>query len=527
LSRLSFNRKDFAFGKVPFYGEEHPLARLFDEGRAGRGIPLFESDRPEHRAHESASPFMNREEVMGLIDSMNPGLPAAAAGSRFVVAGQQPGLLTGPLYAFLKAVTAIQAAERLTREGDSPVLPLFWVASEDHDVLEVNRVVVNGRRFVHSFEGEIKRGQVPQLADIPLRDAKEPLLDFLSGALPETEFFSQVQDWVASADWANYDAAFKSLMASLFENTALRLIDPLALRPFTGPVLAALVERWPEVVHAFSEGRAELEAAGFEPPLKSPAVFEIQDGKRVALVFEKKTVTLSQGALSFDQAADMIREKPGLFSPGAALRPIVQDAALPVAATVAGPTELLYLWQIRPLFEIVQVKPSYLLPRISATFVESKVLRAAKKAGLSTDRIFESLADSGATSEAPEDDPAIDALEEKVKGLLSDIDGLGGGSEAKWFKRGRESLAAQAEKLLKRLREERRDAGRVNRQRFEKIAASLAPDRKPQERVANVVQFLNLYGFDFARLCLEELDPFTRQHQVVYMGMVEKDQMED
>ena len=130
-----------------------PEAAAFDLYRA--------SVQPAREAWRSGrvseSPWLDRAAAAREIARQNPGLPAPPEQASYVIGGQQAGLLTGPLYTVLKATTAIALACRVTRALDRPVLPLFWIASEDHDVLEVNRLTVNGRRFVHDYPGDLAR----------------------------------------------------------------------------------------------------------------------------------------------------------------------------------------------------------------------------------------------------------------------------------------------------------------------------------------------------------------------------------
>jgi bacillithiol synthase len=434
-----------------------------------------------------------------------PALEAPAEG--FVVAGQQPGLLTGPLYAFLKAVSAIALARTM-----APVRPLFWIASEDHDVLEVNRVTVNGRRFVHPYAGEIARGRVPPVSRIPLVDAREPLLAFLREALPPTEFTPWVMDLVAGLDYASYATAFAGLLRALFASWELASVEPEALRERTAPVLAEMMERRPELELALAEGARALRTAGIDPPLEETAFFEIVAGRRVPVTIEDGRAGLSTGRMPLAQAAAEIRRRPHDFSPGAALRPICQDAALPVVVTLGGPSELAYLWQIQPLYRVMGIRPSQLHPRISATFLEPAVARAARQAGLAPERIFEALADE----EPPADEDGVaTAIESRARELLAEIDRIRREDPPRWLRSGRAGVETGARRIVEALAEERRAAAGLDRARRERIREAILPGGRLQERGANVIEFLNRHGPEFVARAVETLDPLARHHQIV------------
>lgn len=466
----------------------------------------------------SESPRLDREAAADEIARQNPQLAPPNAETLYIVAGQQVGLLTGPLYTFLKAVTAIALARDLRVRTGCDVRSLFWMASEDHDILEVNRVLLGGEKFVHEYRGERTRGKMPQVADVPAHAAREGLIDFVTGALPPTDFTSWVCDWIRAADFRTYATAFRDLMDALFHAWDLRFADPLALRHLTAPVLADLVERWEEVDGALARGGEILAAHGFTAPLAQAGFFEIAEGCRRAVDHEDGKLRLARGLCTFAEAAAEIRAHPERFSPGAALRPICQDAVLPVAATVAGPSELLYLWQIEPLADLIGLAPSLRAPRISATFLEPKVLRAAEKLGLLPARIFEaSRPDEG----AKQADPQAQAIAARSAELIAAIDELGRREPPRWLRTGRGAIEAGTTKILGGLHKERLEAQGRGARQIDKVTRRILPGGKPQERAENIAWFLNLYGPEFVRSAIEELDPWSRGHAVV--SLVEKE----
>jgi len=541
-----------AFAALPHFGGPRGiLARVAEQDSfaSNTGFPLWTPGEDKSRVSQpSQSPWRNADAAREIIAARNPDLAPPPLDARYVIAGQQAGLLTGPLYTFWKGVSLVLLARRMAElekeesptncgsraNTPGPILPLFWIASEDHDVLEVNRVVVNGRKFTFPYEGGMSRGPTPQVADISRHGAREPLLAFLREALQPTEFTPWILDMASAANFSNYMTLFEDLMRALFGEWRLRLIDPIALRTLMSPVLAAAIERWPDVVEAMQRGTDALRAHGFEPPLSGPGIFEIdpQTRGRRALEFDGGRVRLSAGTLSLAEAAEEIRRRPADFSPNAALRPVVQDAALPVVATLGGPAELLYLWQINPLYEVLGVRRSRILPRISVTLVESHIQSAAEKLGLWPDRIFDAPRlleeQSSATSSGSAIllEGAAREVEEKSKELLDALNrliagkGIGGSGG---LQKSRERLAGQIEKVISGLREEALEREGLGRRRLEKIASALMPENRPQERVANIFTFLNLYGPDFIRRCMESLDPLAPGHQIAALFMAREE----
>jgi len=514
--------KGYDFSALAGFGRDHILTRLARGGAKELGFPLLSYDSP---LSGSSSPFLDQKSIANVVAAQNPNLPPPSDEALYVIAGQQPGLLTGPLYTFLKAVGCITLALSLSEKWDRTVLPLFWIASEDHDVLEVNRVNINSKRFVYQYPEQIKRGAVPQVGDISLEGAQEPLLAFLDENLPNTKFTPWIEDLVASMDFSNYATAFEGMMSALFSEWSLRFVSPAALRPFTGPVLAALVRKWPDVRLAFIKGGGHLESSGFNSPLKSCGFFEVSDSGRIAAEFLENSVRLEKGEYSFDEAADLVLAHPEKYSPNAALRPILQDAVLPVAATLGGPTELLYLWQIQPIYSVVDVIPSAVHPRPLATFIEDKILKAVEKIGLGADRIFEAGTALNDLLSGDDEDPEIDELKMKAKAFLSAVDtaSLKSDNSRKRLKKSRDSADTILNKVIRQIKEQKLEEAGLARSRFNKIENALYPNNKPQERYANVLQFLNLYGPDFVKRAVESIDPLLMKHQGVFISAGSKE----
>jgi bacillithiol biosynthesis cysteine-adding enzyme BshC len=518
---LAFDRCVVGFDALPA-----PLAlpahALAAAGRiAPAGLHLLTRDSPIDAAD---APWLDRARAAAFIARLNPSLPPPPVTAHYVVAGQQVGLLTGPLYTFLKAVAAIGLARDLSAQHGAPVLPLFWMASEDHDVLEVNRVTLGGRRFTHPYPGPLARGAVPQVGEIGLLDARGPLLAFLRETLPPTAFTAWVLGLVAAADFTNYATAFRDLMRALFERRELRLVDPITLRPLTAPVLAALVERWGDIDEGLRRGARRVEALGLAAPIERAGLYEIVSGRRVPVEIDAAGARISTGRASLAETADAIRSHPERFSPGAALRPICQDAALPVLATLGGPTEIAYLWQIEPLYALAGIQPSLRHPRPSVTFLEPAVTGALAKLGLEPARAFAVSAmlgaqagDTGDTDEA-DDAPGAAEIRAQAQALLATIDAHAPQSAPRWLRNSRDAIASGSERIARELIEARRARLGRDRARLEKIRDAILPEGKLQERVVNVFELLNRHGPQFVERAIAELDPWECRHQIVTLG---------
>jgi len=510
MGKLTFEVTEVPYSSLANCGNFALLDRLAAKGADELQYPLLGSPSVDHVSNSS---FMDPVRTALSIGEQNPELPVPDPGARYIVGGQQAGLLSGPLYTILKAISIICVARLVSESTGFEVLPLFWIAAEDHDVLEVNRFTVNGRRYVEQYDRPILRGQVPQVGDISLTDAREPILKFLSENLPKTEFTGWVIDSVAEVDFSNYLSQFRGFMHTLFSEWHLRYLNPLVYRQFTSPVIAATILRWEEAEHALRSGSDLLMEAGIDPPIQKLGLFERVDGNRKAVKIENGKVWLSDGVCTLKQAAEAVLENPYRFSPGAALRPVCQDATLPVTATVGGPSELAYLWQVKQIHEILGSRPSLLCPRISATFLGPGVSRAIRKTGLSSSQLFNIRGLLQRTGQSGSN-PHIESIRQKSEALLREIDLLEYSSLPRWLRRGQESIESGSLRVIDGLRREQMEREGLSISRLEKIGETVLPGGRPQERIVNVSQFLNLHGPEWIKTAVEMLEPLASGHQI-------------
>jgi bacillithiol biosynthesis cysteine-adding enzyme BshC len=307
------------------------------------------------------------------------------------VTGQQVALFGGPAYAFYKALTAIEAAAVLTRKGISAV-PVFWMATEDHDVDEV--------RHVSCFQdGELLRLLLPKpgpeavpVGRIRLGPEVDELVRRAQPLLGE-RFGSLIQETYTPA--ATYGSAFAALFARIFADFGLVLLDPLdsRLHQIAAPILReALVCRDELNDQLLARGR-ELEKAGYESQVKvtsrSTLLFSLATGKREVMSASNGNFTSGNLSLPPEEWIKLVEEKPENFSPNALLRPVVQDFLLPTAVYFGGPSEITYFAQSQVLYDRLLDRMPVLLPRADFTLVDAKAERLLKKYHLAVEDVWE------------------------------------------------------------------------------------------------------------------------------------------
>jgi len=283
-----------------------------------------------------------------------------------VITGQQPAHGLGPLYTLVKVAHAIAIARGLSALG-VPSVAVYWCGSEDHDLGEA------GHADLLQRDGDIQRlhRDFDRLgASLRFQDAGTGFAE-LTRALQALELGHLGRDW-----WQQHAPQRGEplgrwtcrVLESLFAADGLVCVEAHQLRPLFVGALERALEAWPEA--ALAARADELRARGFAPslgPLASPPLFlDDADGRR---------------PITADQAAPVLATDPTRLSPGAGLRPILQQAALPGIAYVAGPGELAYHAQLAPLYPALRVAPPRLVPRISATLIAPHVARGLERWG--------------------------------------------------------------------------------------------------------------------------------------------------
>lgn len=349
-------------------------------------------------------PAERRAEVIAILAKQNTELRAGAEtqanlerlanGAAAVVSGQQVGLFGGPAYAAYKALTAIQIAQELTRDGLDAV-PVFWMATEDHDLEEV--------RHTSWFDsGKLIRFELPDG-----NEAEKPVGRIALGADGERlsreagdllgkdggELFAQYLAESYKAD-ETYGSAFGKLFARLFAQHGLVLMDPLdaGLHKVAAPLYQhALAERDVLNEKLLQRGK-ELESAEFDAQVKvtskSTLLFRFENGARQAVTAGNERFHVGERSWAREELTHLTHTEPENFSPNALFRPVVQDYLLPTVAFIGGPAELSYIAQSEVVYQHLLGRMPVMLPRAGFTLVDSKASKLLRKYELSVEDVW-------------------------------------------------------------------------------------------------------------------------------------------
>jgi bacillithiol biosynthesis cysteine-adding enzyme BshC len=356
-------------------------------------------DSVRETAKEARLDPASRRQVVAVLRSENRRLGADAAveasldrleaGAVAVVSGQQVGLFSGPSYTFYKALTALRLAEDLSAAG-RPAVAVFWLATEDHDLAEVNHSLWFSRSGTELMElpledsaGGRRVGEVPLGENVRALALRAAALLEGPGSAAITQ---AIEECYSPSE--TYGSAFGKLIARMFAGRGLILLDPLSpeLHRLAAPLFRAALEQHTDLRRDLLDRGKALDRAGYHAQVKvterNTLLFINVDGKRLPLRARNHGFVLGQRELSLPQAIDLLDASPEAFSPNVLLRPMVQDTLLPTAAYIAGPAEIAYFAQASVVYRRLLGRMPVIMPRASITLVDARAARTLRKYGL-------------------------------------------------------------------------------------------------------------------------------------------------
>ena len=429
--------------------------------------------------------------------------------SRAVVTGQQVGLLLGPLYTLSKAVTAVNLAKQLSAE-EKPVVPIFWLASQDGDSDEIDHA------YVLSLEEELCRLELPLPADVPagrieLRDDWVETITTLQkindASAYKEAYEKEALDLITKsaeraetvADW------FAAMLYNLLGDQGLVILNPLEpdVAPLFRPVLEAELEEPRASSLAINDAGERLRERGFAPQLgrgeEATNLFLEEDGKRRLLRFDGREFYTESNLYTKDDLKKILDEDPSRLTPAAGLRPITQDAVLPTAATVVGPGELRYFAQIRGVYEAHEVAMPLIYPRMEVTILEPPVRRILEKYDLSAEEVqndFDAICDElllNLRGHGEAFEKSLGELERLAKDLTEHVAAIDPTLE-RTVERGEGHMRKTVELLRFKSARALREQDTITSKQFERLKIHLLPTDKPQERALSPFSFFLKLG---------------------------------
>jgi len=448
-----------------------------------------------------------------------------------IATGQQAGVFGGPLFTLLKAVTAIQLAEKIAADHDVPAVPVFWVDAEDHDWEEIRSGTVLDSEFqpktitLPDIDGA---GDLP-IAQLTLDDRIAASIDELLTILSSTDFSAKVADDLRAAyhPRARMAEAFSTWIESVLGAHGLVVFesaDPAAKR-LAGSVFVRELESPGRTAALAASGGEKLRARGHQPQVVpqpgSVSLFHL-NGARQPIRRDGEQFFIGDTPVGLASLLDEARANPGRFSPNVLLRPLVQDTLFPTICYVSGPSELAYLGQLREVYQHFRIPMPLIYPRASATLVDGGAARFLNKHQVPLDAL-RSRDESGLNqllqSQLPPEieqslkhaQDALRAALQRVIDAMPALDPTLAGAAKTTMGKMEHDLKSLQGKVIQAAK--RRDE--TLRRQFTRAQAQIFPLGHPQERTLTLVYFINRYGPGLVDTLLRTLPLELGHHWVV------------
>jgi bacillithiol synthase len=527
-TRLFIDYLAYSPSVQPFY----PHSPHFGEWSKGQAAALkYDASR-----RERVSSILQRQNASwGASPQTFVNLTRLRQGAAAVVTGQQVGLFGGPMFAIYKALTAVKLAEEATAAGVDAV-PVFWLATSDHDLAEVNHVSLPGPDgFLRTLTTSSHGVAGAPVSDVRLGEEILPVVEEAVSLLGDSEASRFLLESYRPGE--TLGTAFARFCARLFGPWGVILLDAsdAELHRVAAPIYRTAIERAEELdVALLARGRT-LENAGYHQQVKVTAssvlLFALRQGARTAIHRRDGSNEEAEFAIGGEPGAeelssaellDRIASAPENFSPNVLLRPIVQDYLLPTLAYTGGAAEAAYFAQVGPVYEIILGRVTPIVPRFSATLIEPKVQRWLGHYDIAVPDAFqglEALRQTLASRTLPAGlqmafERANKSVEESFSSLkeaLAKLDPtLVDASQT-----GASKVLYQLDRLRERaMAAELRRSEVVSRQ-AEALSQSLYPGGALQERGVAGVHFVARYGTELLRSLHDTMRTDCHDHQIL------------
>lgn len=373
---------------APFYGRPPTLDAVRQELEEISGTLADAASPAGQMRREVAAVLRSQNRQFGSDPAVEASLDQFAGGAAAIISGQQVGLFSGPAYTIYKALSALRLAEQLNSAG-TPAVAIFWLASEDHDLAEVNHALWPGREGPVRFELPPAGRAARRVGEVSLGEGVTPLVERAAEML-EGPAGAEVSRWLAESYTAEetYASAFGKLLARIFAGRGLILLDPLSpeLHRLAAPIYRRALEQHAALRQELTARGAVLERARLHAQVKvadsSTLLFVNVDGERTPLRSRNGGFLLGRRGFAPAELLEWLADSPEAFSPNVLLRPVVQDHLLGTAAYVAGPSEIAYFAQASVVYQRLLERMPVIVPRASFTLVDAHAVRLLRKYGI-------------------------------------------------------------------------------------------------------------------------------------------------
>ncbi|PFZ08625.1 bacillithiol biosynthesis cysteine-adding enzyme BshC [Bacillus pseudomycoides] len=451
-----------------------------------------------------------------------------------IVGGQQAGLLTGPLYTVHKIISILQLAKEKEASLGVRVVPVFWIAGEDHDIDEINHVFVTKNKKIKKtiFHDRHPKKASASESDLSIEDCRKWIEEIFK-TYPETNFTKDVLQFVEDAlqNSRTYVDFFAHLIMKLFVDSGLILVDSHhpALRKLEVSFLKQILSRYKEVQMSLQKQQQLVKEQGYKPIIETKSnavhIFMQIDEERVLLEEENGKFVGKDGIYSFsyEELIAEMEKSPERFSNNVVTRPLMQEYIFPTLAFIGGPGEIAYWSELQQVFHVFGFQMPPVVPRLTISYMERDIITDLHDLQLQESDPFvndiDMLREEWLSNqiEEPIDNQFIEATEKmmdvhtSLQQFVKKIDpGLQQFAEKNEWK-----IKEQIELLERMLKRNVEKKHEVELNKFRRLQYALRPLGAPQERVWNICYYLNQFGLDFVERVMKQSYSWNGNHHII------------
>lgn len=455
-----------------------------------------------------------------------------------VIGGQQAGILTGPLYSIHKIISIIKLAEEKERQLGVPVIPVFWIAGEDHDFHEVNHVFMPLEQRVDKWTYPEKVKQKKMVSDIILN--KETCRIWVNNLIEnfgETNHTNKLMNFAEETltNSSTFVDFFANIVMELFKDYGLLIVDSgdRKFRLLQKENFSQQIEQHREITSYLLEQQSIIRKSGYPITIDSNEkaanlfYYNPRSNERILLEFDSESNRFvgKSGVVSFtkEELIEMAFQDPEKLSNNVVTRPLMQEWLFPTLAFIAGPGEISYWAELKLVFEQFKIKMPPIVPRLNITLLDRAIESDIQDLNLELSVILsrgsieerkqylESIKDSEVTELFSTLKSQFLKQYERIEAKTNQLDS----SLLPLVKKNESYILKQIEFMETKLEDSVKSKFDVILSKFNRIDLSLRPDGFPQERVWNIFYYLNQYGTNFIKELMKLEFEFDGRHKVI------------
>lgn len=508
-----------------------------------------ESQSYEKRIHELEGRSFMREELASYIEQFMGKFPASEQvgislkklqqnNSAVVIGGQQAGIMTGPLYSIHKVLSIVAFAKEKEKELQVPVVPVFWIAGEDHDYPEVNHIFTKSGAKMNKVVYPEKVLEKKMVSNIAFdQNICREWVDGILESYGETAFTKDLMiildEAIQKSD--TFVDLFGYIIMAMFKDTGLLLVDSgdRQFRQLQKEILKKQIRLSKEVTQSVFMQQENLKNAGISNSIDITAhaanlfYYDEKQHDRLLLEYHQESALFSDKEqtiqFSLEELLQVAEESPEKLSNNVVTRPITQELLFPTLAFIAGPGEIAYWAELQQAFRHFSIQMPPLVPRINFTLLERDIetdlnelevrledvlangIEEQKNAFLQS--IQSDRADSLFASLQADVNKHYRCIEDYAK---TDTKGV-----VQLLKKNEQKVIEHIQFLQQKIQEDIQLQHSHIINKYDRTGTALKPDGAPQERVWNALYFMNRYGLEFFQQILNHPLPFDGSHVVV------------